>query len=86
MKTSPLATSTPPQGSNLATNEQVGGDHYKNAAIQPMVFSHANGIPWAEGEIIKYVFRHRNKGGKKDLEKAAHLIQFLIEAEYPTGE
>lgn len=60
---------------------QVSGDHYKKLKIQPIEYIHANGIPFAEGSVIKYVTRWREKGGIKDLEKAKHFIDLLIELE-----
>lgn len=65
-----------------AKDTQIGGDHYKKYKIQPTEFIHANGIPFIEGNIIKYVIRHRDKNGLKDLEKAKHYIELLIELEY----
>ena len=65
----------------LAT--QVGGDHYREMKIQPTEFIHANGIGFIAGNVIKYVCRHKAKGGKEDLEKAAHYLQMLIAMEYP---
>ena len=62
---------------------QVGGDHYKKLAIQPVEYIHKNGIPFIEGSVIKYVTRWRDKGGVKDLEKAKHFIDLLIEFESP---
>jgi hypothetical protein len=64
-----------------ALDVQVGGEHYKNQKIQPIEYIHANGIPFAEGCVIKYVSRWRDKGGIKDLEKARHFIDMLIELE-----
>jgi hypothetical protein len=61
---------------------QVGGDHYKRLKIQPVEFIHANGIGFLEGSAIKYICRHREKGGKQDLEKARHFLDMLIELEY----
>jgi hypothetical protein len=66
--------------SALAT--QVGGSHYKEMAIQPLEFIHANSIPFAEGSIIKYVSRWRVKNGIADLEKARHFLDLLIELEH----
>lgn len=66
------------------TNTQVGGDHYKDLRIQPTEFIHANNIPFIEGNIIKYVIRHRNKNGIEDLKKAKHYIDLLIQFEYET--
>ena len=60
---------------------QVGGDHYKAMAIQPFEYITANGIAFAEGSIIKYVSRHRRKGGVEDLKKARHFLDLLIEHE-----
>lgn len=64
-----------------ALNTQVGGSHYKDMAIQPAKFAHANGLPYIEGCIVKYVCRWREKGGIQDLEKARHYIDLLIEFE-----
>jgi hypothetical protein len=63
---------------------QVGGSHYKDYKIQPTEFIHANNIPFIEGNIIKYVIRHRNKNGIEDLKKAKHYIDLLIQLEYET--
>lgn len=62
-------------------NTQVGGDHYKKYSIQPVEYIHSNNIPFIEGSIIKYVTRWRDKGGLKDLEKARHFIDLLIDLE-----
>ena len=64
-----------------ALAEQVGGEHYRKMAIQPVEFIHANGIPFIEGSVIKYVSRWRHKGGLNDLRKAQHFIELLIELE-----
>jgi hypothetical protein len=64
-----------------ALNKQVDGSHYKDMVIQPIVYIYANNIPFIEGNVIKYVSRWKNKNGLKDLEKARHLIDMLIELE-----
>ena len=66
-----------------ATQTQVGGSHYKDMAIQPIEFTLKNGLGFCEGNVIKYVSRHKSKGGRADLEKAIHYLQLLIEQEYP---
>ena len=68
----------PPQD---ALDVQVGGDHYKSLAIQPVEYIHANKIGYFEGNVIKYVTRWRAKNGVADLEKAKHYIDLLIELE-----
>ncbi len=60
---------------------QVGGTHYSVMKIQPFEYIHANGIPYAEGAVIKYVSRWRNKNGLEDLKKAKHFLELLIAAE-----
>lgn len=67
----------------LAT--QVGGNHYKDLAIQPIEYIHKNGIGYAEGSVIKYVTRWRSKNGIEDLRKARHFIDLLIEMEMNNG-
>lgn len=63
------------------SSSQVGGSHYKDLKIQPTEFIHANNIPFIEGNIIKYIVRHRNKNGVEDLKKAKHYIDLLIQYE-----
>jgi len=65
-----------------AIQKQVAGDHYRNMAIQPVQFITANHIPYIEGNVIKYVCRHRSKGGAQDLLKCVHYIEMLLENEY----
>lgn len=62
-------------------DEQVGGHHYKDLAIQPFEFIERNGIGFAAGNIIKYICRYKTKGGVGDLKKARHYIDLLIEIE-----
>jgi hypothetical protein len=64
-----------------ALNTQINGTHYRELAIQPVEFIHANGIGYMEGNVIKYVTRWRSKGGIADLHKAKHYIDLLIELE-----
>jgi hypothetical protein len=64
-----------------ALDVQVAGSHYKDLAIQPVEYIHANGIGYFEGNVIKYVSRWRAKNGIKDLEKAKHYLELLIELE-----
>jgi hypothetical protein len=65
----------------LANEEQVGGDHYKNKAIQPWDYIASNNLGYLEGCVIKYVSRYKEKGGIQDLQKAAHYLQKLMEVE-----
>lgn len=66
---------------DTALDTQVGGDHYKSMAIQPVEFIHANRIGYIEGAVIKYVCRWRRKNGVEDLKKARHFLDLLIQLE-----
>ena len=68
------------------TIQQVGGDHYRDMAIQPVTFIHANGIPFIEGSVIKYVCRHRRKNRAQDIRKAIHFLELLLKLEYPEDD
>jgi hypothetical protein len=61
---------------------QVGGNHYQTMKIQPAEFINKNEMKFAEGNAIKYICRHVNKGGLQDLEKAKHYIDMIIERDY----
>lgn len=65
-----------------ALEVQVGGGHYKRFKIQPVEFCYANDFDVCVSNIIKYVTRHKFKGGLQDLEKAKHYIDLLIQLEY----
>jgi len=67
-----------------AYDKQVGGSHYKKMKIQPSKFVIENELLFPEGNVIKYICRHRFKNGKEDLEKAVHFIEMIIERDYPT--
>ena len=60
---------------------QIGGNHYKMLAIQPIEYITKNNLGYCEANVVKYISRWRDKGGKKDLEKAKHYIDLLIQLE-----
>ena len=64
-----------------ARESQVGGEHYSKLAIQPIDYIYANELGWCEANVLKYITRWRDKGGLRDLEKARHYIDLLIERE-----
>ena len=63
--------------------KQIGGSHYQSMVIQPSEFINKNNLPFAEGNAIKYLCRHKQKGQKQDLEKAIHYCQMAIDRDYP---
>ena len=75
-------TSLPPYVGKTAEDKQIGGNHYKDMPIQPSAFIDANGLGWYEGNAVKYICRHKVKGGKQDLEKAIHYLELALEKHY----
>ena len=69
-----------------ALDVQVGGTHYKDCAIQPIEYIHANKLGFAEGNVVKYITRHRQKHGADDVRKVIHYCQLLLELEYGAGK
>ena len=67
-----------------ALSEQVGGDHYKDMAIQPVEFIEKNGIRFLEGCIIKRASRHdkKTRAGAQDLRKIIHEATLLLQLRY----
>ena len=62
-----------------STDYQIGGNHYRGQAIQPIEYILKNKLGYCEGNVIKYVTRWKEKNGIDDLLKAKHYIDFLIE-------
>jgi len=71
-----------------ANDRQVAGTHYKGV---PPEMQHwnvvvAHDLDYFQGQITKYVMRHKLKNKKQDLEKALHFLEKYIEVCYPEGE
>lgn len=60
----------------------INKKHYQEFVIQPTQFIHANKIPFIEGNVIKYVCRHREKNGREDILKAIDYLKTLLKYEY----
>jgi hypothetical protein len=78
----PIGTNTPSPYSETVPDPlavQVGGDHYKTAAIQPIEFILVNDLSFVEGNVVKYVARWKTKGGVEDLRKARHYLDLYIQ-------
>jgi hypothetical protein len=69
-----------------ALDKQESGNHYKNKGIQPIVYIHTNNLGFCEGNVVKYVTRHKEKNGAADLKKAIHYLELLLELEYSKQE
>lgn len=65
-----------------ALSTQEGGNHYKDKGIQPIVYIHANNMGFCEGNVVKYITRHKEKNGAEDIRKVIHYCKLLLELEY----
>ena len=61
--------------------KQIGGNHYAKHNIQPWDVVDEYSLNYYEGNIIKYILRHRDKNGVEDLKKAMHYLEKLISDE-----
>jgi hypothetical protein len=64
-----------------ANERQVAGDHYAGVPVQHWDIVVMHDLDYFQGQIIKYVMRHKKKNGIQDLEKAAHFLEKYIEVE-----
>jgi Protein of unknwon function (DUF3310) len=62
-----------------ANQKQVGGNHYKVGGEEHWDRVARLGLDYFQGQITKYVERHKQKGGVQDLEKAKHFLEKYIE-------
>ena len=65
-----------------ALEKQIDGDHYKDMKIQPVEFCRANNFGGLESSVVRYVSRHKKKNGRKDIEKAIHCLELILELDY----
>ena len=78
-------------GTTPADAVQVGGDHYKQMAVQPWAameawMTHEQFCGYLLGTALAYLARVNvegadGKGGIRDIQKAAHVLQKLIEVD-----
>lgn len=60
---------------------QVGGTHYqkKHDLAQFLI---ENEVMSGEAAVMKYVYRHKEKGGLEDLRKAKHYLEMIAYSSY----
>ena len=63
----------------LEEKNNIKPDHYGGSEIDVISFCQANNLDFMQGNVIKYVFRYKNKNGLEDLEKAKEYIDRMIE-------
>ena len=65
----------------MTKQEQVGGQHYR-LAIEPIDFIVKNDLDFCQGNVIKYIVRHKNKNKAEDIRKAIQYCEFILKYEY----
>ena len=65
-----------------ATDNQVGGSHYKDCKIMPIEYIYKNKLDFLEGNVVKYITRHKLKGGVEDIKKVIHYAELILEKKY----
>ena len=66
----------------IMERKQVNGTHYEKMAIQPVEYIRANGLDFFEGNVVKYISRHRTKNGAEDVKKAIDYCLMILEYDY----
>lgn len=62
---------------------QVGGNHYKKEGLMDVTeWCMKHDLDIGEFNVIKYTFRHPNKGGIEDLRKAKHYLEMIAYIKY----
>ena len=54
-------------------------DNHYEGTIQPMEFIEGKNLGFVEGNVIKYISRHKKKAGKLDLGKALWYLNRLLD-------
>ena len=62
-------------------DRQVGGDHYIDFKIMPIEYISKNKLDFLEGNVVKYISRHRKKNGAEDIRKVIHYAELILELE-----
>lgn len=57
--------------------------HYNQGKIETWDYIVSQKLGYLEGNVVKYLTRHKLKGGKQDLLKAQAYLNKLIETDYP---
>jgi len=56
--------------------------YYTEMKIAPSEYIWKNNIPYLEGNVIKYISRHKNKNGAEDIKKAIKYCEMILDLEY----
>jgi len=63
-------------------NDPINPNYYADMPIAPSHYNHANDIGYLEGNVIKYISRHKGKNKAEDIRKAIKYCELILELEY----
>jgi len=58
--------------------DAINPEYYRNSEMECIDAIEGLGLPFHEAQILKYIYRWRNKGGVTDLKKALWYLHRLI--------
>jgi len=70
---------------NITNTQVVNPTHYNTFKIEPLEYILANKLDFLEGNVIKYVTRHKLKNGSEDIKKAIYYLEIILK-EYYNGK
>ena len=71
-----------PEFAKRTLESPLSPNHYAKWKIEPITFIMENDVSFAEGNVIKYTMRHRDKNGVQDINKAIRYLEMIKENEY----
>lgn len=69
-------------GNQVNTEDVVSPSRYTQGNIQVWDFIHDQGLSYDEGNVVKYVVRHKNKNGLEDIMKGIQYLKHIALTEY----
>ena len=64
------------------SRKQTGGDHYSKLEIEPIDYIEGNKLGYSEGNVVKYISRHKDKNGLEDIQKCVDYCCMIAEKQY----
>lgn len=64
-----------------ANRRQIGGNHYE-MAISPIEYISKNKLGFIEGNVVKYISRHKRKNKDEDIKKIIDYALLCLEYDY----
>lgn len=59
--------------------DNINPNHYLKYEITPTEYIIRNNLNFLEGNVIKYVTRHKDKNREEDIKKAIRYLEIILE-------